>query len=51
MTGADDWGRFVAIGELYDVVIDCPDPDGLAEFYRQMIGGRIADSDGERTSW
>ncbi|RAS69914.1 hypothetical protein C8D87_101214 [Lentzea atacamensis] len=40
----------MAIGELYDVVIGCPDPDGLAEFYRQVIGGRIADSGGEWTT-
>lgn len=33
------------IGELYDVVIDCPEPGELAEFYRQVIGGKIADSD------
>jgi catechol 2,3-dioxygenase-like lactoylglutathione lyase family enzyme len=37
----------VAIGELYHVVLDCPDPDGLAEFYRQVIGGEITDADSE----
>lgn len=37
----------MAIGELYDVVFDCPDPAALAEFYRQVIGGEIADSDSE----
>jgi predicted enzyme related to lactoylglutathione lyase len=40
----------MAIGELYDVVIDCPDPDGLAEFYRQVVGGEVTDSDGEWTT-
>ncbi|MET9225959.1 VOC family protein [Lentzea sp. NPDC003310] len=40
----------MAIGELYDVVIDCPDPDALAGFYRQVIGGEIADSDGHWTT-
>ena len=37
----------MAIGELYDVVIDCPDPNALAEFYRQIVGGEILDSDSE----
>lgn len=36
----------MAIGYLYDVVIDCPEPDELAEFYRQVVGGKITDSDG-----
>ncbi|GGU13850.1 VOC family protein [Lentzea flava] len=40
----------MAIGELYDVVIDCPDPDDLAGFYRQVIGGEITDSDGAWTT-
>ncbi|MDX8030462.1 VOC family protein [Lentzea sp. BCCO 10_0856] len=40
----------MAIGELYDVVIDCPDPDALAEFYRQVVGGEIVDSDSEWTT-
>ncbi|GAB2837592.1 VOC family protein [Lentzea nigeriaca] len=40
----------MAIGELYDVVIDCPDPDVLAGFYRQVLGGEITDSDGEWTT-
>jgi hypothetical protein len=40
----------MAIGELYDVVIDCPDPVVLAEFYRQVVGGEITDSDSEWTT-
>ena len=40
----------MAIGELYDVVIDCPDPDALAGFYRQVVGGEILDSDGHWTT-
>lgn len=40
-------GAVVAIGELYDVVFDCPDPAVLAEFYRQVIGGEIVDSDSD----
>jgi hypothetical protein len=35
----------VPIGSLYDVVIDCPDPDALAAFYLEVVGGEIADSD------
>lgn len=26
------------IGQLHSVVIDCPDPVGLAEFYRELTG-------------
>ncbi|MET9629374.1 VOC family protein [Lentzea sp. NPDC006480] len=40
----------MAIGELYDVVIDCPDTAALAEFYRQLVGGEILDSDGHWTT-
>jgi len=40
----------MAIGELYDVVIDCPDPAALAEFYRQLVGGEILDDDSEWTT-
>ncbi|KJK34217.1 glyoxalase [Lentzea aerocolonigenes] len=40
----------MAIGELHDVVFDCPDPDALAEFYRQLVGGEILDSDGHWTT-
>ncbi|MFI6102196.1 VOC family protein [Lentzea sp. NPDC051213] len=39
----------MAIGYLYDVVIDCPDPDALASFYRELLGGTtVTDDDG---SW
>lgn len=34
------------IGELYGVVLDCPDPTQLAEFYRELCGGVIT-PDGE----
>jgi catechol-2,3-dioxygenase len=26
------------IGRLYEIVIDCPDPKGLAAFYRELTG-------------
>lgn len=29
------------IGRLNAVVLDCPDPAALAEFYRSFLGGRI----------
>jgi hypothetical protein len=29
------------IARLRTVVFDCPDPAGLAEFYRQLLGGEI----------
>lgn len=35
------------IGTLYEVVLDCPDPPALAEFYRDVLGGEIEiDDDG-----
>lgn len=29
------------IAELQCVVLDCPDPAGLAEFYRSLLGGTV----------
>ncbi|MER6115822.1 VOC family protein [Streptomyces sp. NPDC001743] len=29
------------IAELQCVVLDCPDPSRLAEFYRSLLGGRV----------
>lgn len=34
------------IGRLQAVVLDCPDPMALAEFYRSFLGGRV-EQDGE----
>lgn len=34
------------IGRLQAVVLDCPDPTQLAEFYRTILGGRF-EPDGE----
>jgi hypothetical protein len=33
------------IGSLHSVVIDCPEPLALAEFYAELIGGRIVRRD------
>lgn len=33
----------MAIGELFDVVFDCPDPAVLAGFYREVVGGELVD--------
>lgn len=33
------------IGRLHAVVLDCPDPSELAEFYRAILGGRIEPDD------
>ena len=34
------------IARMRTVVIDCPDPAALAEFYRQLLGGEVdADAD------
>jgi catechol 2,3-dioxygenase-like lactoylglutathione lyase family enzyme len=36
---APGWGRIgTMIGRLHHVVIDCPDPAALAEFYSEVIG-------------
>lgn len=35
------------IARLRAVVLDTPDPRGLAEFYRALVGGEITDDDGE----
>lgn len=38
----------MAVGTLGNVVLDCPDPQGLAEFYRGVLGGEISvDPDGD----
>ena len=50
------------IGRLRSVVLDCPDPFALADFYRQVIGGSVlpdsddtwvvlVDSDGRRIAF
>ena len=31
----------MGIARMRTVVIDCPDPAGLAEFYRQLLGGEL----------
>jgi catechol 2,3-dioxygenase-like lactoylglutathione lyase family enzyme len=33
------------IGRLHTVVIDCPDPQALAEFYGELLGGKITHID------
>ncbi|MCP2244438.1 VOC family protein [Lentzea aerocolonigenes] len=33
----------MAVGYLYDVVIDCPEPAVVAEFYVKVLGGEIVD--------
>ena len=35
-------------GKIYAVVLDCPDPQALAEFYQAILGGTIQrDPDGD----
>ncbi len=34
----------MAIGDFYDVVVDCQEPVVLAEFYRRLVGGEVVDS-------
>lgn len=38
------------IAELRAVVLDCPDPLALAEFYRGLVGGEITYADDEWVS-
>lgn len=40
-------GPMSGIAQLRSVVLDCPDPRGLAEFYRQLVGGEIIYADDE----
>ncbi|WP_214108828.1 VOC family protein [Acrocarpospora catenulata] len=35
----------MAIGSLSEIVIDCPDPMALAQFYAAIIGGEITRAD------
>lgn len=35
----------MAIGRLHTVVLDCPDPQGLAEFYVTLTGMVVLDAD------
>ncbi|GGS06725.1 hypothetical protein GCM10010252_52090 [Streptomyces aureoverticillatus] len=35
------------VARLHNVVLDCPDPRALAEFYAEIIGGTLHDEDGE----
>jgi len=36
-----------AIARLRTVVLDCPDPAALADFYRQLLGGEIATAEAD----
>jgi len=35
----------VPIAKLRSIVLDCPDPRSLAEFYRSLVGGEITHAD------
>lgn len=35
------------VARLHNVVLDCPDPRALVEFYAEIIGGTLHDEDGE----
>ncbi|MFC4494172.1 VOC family protein [Streptomyces ovatisporus] len=35
----------MAIATMHSVVLDCPDPRRLAEFYAQVLGGKIEPGD------
>lgn len=38
-----------AIARLTNVVLDCPDPRALANFYSALTGWTVADGDGDNT--
>lgn len=33
------------VAQLRSVVLDCPDPRALADFYRHLVGGEVTDED------
>jgi hypothetical protein len=35
----------MAIARMRSIVLDCPDPRALAEFYRELVGGEITHAD------
>lgn len=35
----------MSLARMRSVVLDCPDPRSLAEFYRRLVGGEIASQD------
>lgn len=37
----------MAIARMRSIVLDCPDPRVLAEFYRELVGGEITHADEE----
>ncbi len=37
----------VMIGRLENVVLDCPDPRALADFYCELLGMHLVDDDGD----
>ena len=37
----------MAIARMRSIVLDCPDPRALAEFYRELVGGEITHADDE----
>ena len=39
-----------AIARMRAIVLDCPDPRALAEFYRQLVGGELTHADDEWVS-
>lgn len=40
----------MAIARMRAIVLDCPDPRALAEFYRELVGGEITHADDEWVS-
>jgi hypothetical protein len=39
------------IGQLYSVIIDCPDPVSLARFYAELTGLKLGKIDGDDDDW
>ena len=41
----------VGVGRLDTVVLDCPDPRALADFYAALIGARVSEQGSSRDAW
>ena len=41
----------MALATMRTVVLDCPEPLALADFYRRLVGGDVTHEPGEEDSW
>lgn len=50
MTGSTPTGDRTGIGTLETVVLDCPEPRSLGEFYAAVLGGKLDAGDADWTT-